>query len=241
MPRRRFWKQTVSPPSPHVRPAEQPSGAQLRHGAARARALTAPHDRAPHPLLTGSPGKLLKSKVAGGAVAALKALITSRTGKAMPTAKNNKPPAGEPEGSEGALLREARAAIAARPSTVCPPTPRALAMREEERWRDEGGEGGSAATVAGEPAAAAGTAAACQAAEGAAAAGPAAAPQRDIQCGGCQAAMEFWDIDYRYEEFEEDGIRDRQAFCLHCEARVEELESMDVPYGYLCEQNPTWM
>ena len=46
---------------------------------------------------------------------------------------------------------------------------------------------------------------------------------------------------YRYEEFEEDGIKDRQAFCLPCEARVEELESMDVPYSYLLAQNPNWM
>jgi len=76
----------------------------------------------------GTPSKL--------AVGQLKQLIFSRTGH-HPHAKNNKTEEGE---EEGAMLREARAAMAKQPTSLCPPSPAAApaaAMEEDEEDNSE--------------------------------------------------------------------------------------------------------
>ena len=134
----------------------------------------------------GTPSKIKGQKL-------LDALIVSRTGH-LPKAKNNNVASGD---TEGARLKEARAALTLSKETLCPPTPGGKDAEEEEIRRTERGadtDGEQGGTAGGSGTAFIGT-----------------------QCHSCMAPINSIGDSDDSDARENDGM----IWCNHCDVRLD--------------------
>ena len=168
----------------------------------------------------GSPGKMVDNDPASGrpklkgGIGLLKSLIVSRTGKG-PTAKNNEVAADAVEPKEGALLKEARAALLKAPCSKLPPTPRRIDLGEATADDEGGGGGGGGGGGAGGEGGGG---------EGGGGEGGEPTFVHEADCPGCGMLLDTSVLTPLGEG--NYYLRDAtgEAFCKACDARVEELD-----------------